>query len=115
MEDVRLIVIGLAGLCSGAVLGAAIPTDTERKVRMSNSGWLPFSNGSLIGIVLNRLLWLAVIGGVLTVVCVGILRAGEAYPLSQTDRYLLAIALFSGAAVAKWGRYRYWKSRDQWH
>jgi hypothetical protein len=114
MEEVRVATICLAGLCSGAVLGAAIATDTERKIRRGNTGWWPFPNASLVGIILNQVLWVAVIGALLTVVAVAILSAGDAYPLSQPDRYLLATSWVAGAAIAKFGRYRYWKSKDQW-
>jgi hypothetical protein len=114
MEEFRLYAIALAGIASGAILGASIPTNTERKVRQGSTGWRPFSNASIVGIVLNQVLGLAVLGTLMVVVGVGILQAGSAYPLGQSDRYLLAGCLFAGAAVAKWLRYRYWKSRDPW-
>lgn len=114
MEDFRLIVIGAAGLCSGAVLGAAIPTETERRIRGPYGSRLPFTNGSLLGVVLNQLLLLVVIGGVLTIVGIGILSAGSAYPLRQNDRYFLGVSWIIGCATAKWARYHYWRARDQW-
>jgi hypothetical protein len=114
MDELRAAVICLAGLCSGAVVGAAIPTNSERKVRGGDTGWWPFSNGSLLGIILNQLLWLVFIAGLVAVVAIGILRVGEVYPLGQADRYLFAASLIVGAAAAKFARYRYWKSRDQW-
>lgn len=115
MVDPRLFVIVLAGVCSGAVFGASIPTSTERKIRDGNTGWWPFSNASIAGILFNQLLWLVVIGCVLTVVAVAILIAGKAYPLCQQyDREAFALSWFGGAGIAKWVRYLYWKRQDQW-
>ena len=114
MEDVRFIVVGLAGLCSGAVVGAAIPTETERRVRKGYSGWWPFSNGSLLGIFLNQLVWLAILGAAFTLVSISILRLGAAYPPTQYDPYLLVVTMLTGAALAKWGRYWFWKNRHGW-
>src|SRR5258708_2165777 len=114
MVDWRLVIIAIAELCSGAILGASIPTETERKVRGGNAGWALFSNGSLVGIVFNQIIWLIFVGGGVTVIGVGVLRLGNAYPLLQEDRYFLACALVAGAVIAKWTRYRYWKSRSEW-
>lgn len=115
MVDPRLLTIVLAGVCSGAVLGACIPTNTERKIRSGNNGWWPFSNASMVGIIFNQLFWLTVVGCALTFVAVAILSAGEAYPLCQQyDRETLTLSWFIGAGIAKWGRYLYWKRKDQW-
>jgi hypothetical protein len=114
MEEIRLYAIALAGIASGATLGAAIPTDTERKVRGGRTGWRPFSNQSIIGIVLNQVLLLAVLACLVGAIAIGILRVASAYPLGQNDRYLLAACLFVGAGSAKWARYRYWKAKDPW-
>jgi hypothetical protein len=112
MDEYRLYAIALAGLISGAILGASIPTNTERKIRVSGAGWHLFSNASLTGVVLNQLLQLAVLGALVAGVLIGILRTASAYPLGQIDRYLLVGCLFSAAAIAKWVRYRYWKSKS---
>jgi hypothetical protein len=114
MLDARELVVVAAGLASGAILGACIPTGTERRVRSGNVGWNPFSMASLLGIVLNQLFWMALVGAALTAVIVAILTVGKAYPLRGWDGRLLGGAWLAGAGLAKWMRYRYWKSRDPW-
>jgi hypothetical protein len=110
----RLLAVLFAGAASGAILGACIATDTERKVRGPRAPWGVFPNSSVLGIVANHLFQLTLLGIAVLIVSVGTLRLADAYPLSLPDRYVLAIALFVGAAVAKWFRYRYWKARDPW-
>lgn len=114
METLRCIAIVFAGVASGAILGASISTETERKIRGPRAQWGVFPSSSILGVVANQLLHLALLGAAVVVVSVGALRLGDAYPLSQADRYFLAIALFVGAAAAKWLRYRYWKGKDPW-
>jgi hypothetical protein len=110
----RLFAIALAGTCIGAIVGAAIPTETERSIRGSKVAWRPFLNNSSLGQILNALLPIAVIGTIMTGVGVGILRAGKVYPLGANDRILLSGCIAAGAALAKWCRYRYWKPKGAW-
>lgn len=107
MEEYRLIAIVLAGACSGAILGASIPTETELNNRRGNLSRWPFWlwNNSILGIILNQLLLLIVLGSLIAFVAIGILNLANAYPLCQTDRHLLAISILVGAGLAKWLRY----------
>ncbi len=107
-EPLSITVI-VSGLCSGAIFGAAIVTETERKVRRNATGWSLFSNSHLLGVVLNQILWMIGLATIFLVVGVAILRIGNAYPLSQTDRYTLGVAWLVGLGTAKWLRYLYWK------
>jgi hypothetical protein len=68
-----------------------------------------FSNMHTVGVVLSQLIKLVLVLATLTVVGIAILRVGDAYPLSQFDRYTLGWSFLSGAGLAKWIRYRYWK------
>ena len=105
--DISFVVIA-AGLCSGAIVGAAISTETEQNVRRSKP-WTLFSNFHWVGIILNQVFWLLIIGAGLTIVAICILYFGSAYPLSKFDRYTLGISLLFGAGLAKFIRYLYWK------
>jgi membrane associated rhomboid family serine protease len=111
LELAHISVVVLSGVCSGAILGACIPTETERKVRTRSFGLMLFSNGSITGILLNNIIGMLLVGTAFATVAIGILDLGHAYPLSGTDRYVLVAALFVGVALAKWLRYRYWKRR----
>ena len=111
MELAHISVVVLSGVCSGAILGAWIPTETERKVRTRGLGLMLFSNGSIAGIFLNSIIGILIVGTAFALVDIGILKLGHAYPLKGTDRYVTVAALFVGATLAKWLRYRYWKRR----
>jgi len=114
MLEMRELLVLAAGLASGAILGAGIPTETERRIRQGNPGWNPFFNGSLIGILLNAIFWMVISLVAFTVVGIGILTLGNAYPLRGWDGRLLGGAWLTGAGLAKWERYRYWLCRDPW-
>jgi hypothetical protein len=110
MESVSPVVM-VAGLISGAILGATLRTETEWKARHGAPGWQPFGTTSVIRIALNQLFWLAITLVVFGAVCVAILRIGNAYPLSNFDSKLLGGTWLLGVAIAKFVRYLYWRRR----
>ena len=69
-----------------------------------------FSNFHWVGIILNQLFWCLIIGTGLSVVAIGILHFGHAYPLSKVDRHVLSASFFLGAGLGKFVRYLYWKN-----
>lgn len=111
MDQPFPIIVVLAGLCSGAVLGVSIATETERRIRRNGAGWTLFNNSHWLGLILNEVIRLLILVLILTGVCVAILQIGNAYPLTQPDRYTLGGLWLAGALLAKWLRYEYWKRR----
>src|SRR6476620_6768403 len=109
-----MLVIATAGVGSGAIWGITLSTETERKTRGGIPRLAVLSRHSILGIVLNAIIEIALIAAVVTVVAVAILRLGNAYPLNRTDSSVLAFSWLFGAALAKWFRYRYWKRRGEW-
>jgi hypothetical protein len=107
MTEPISLVVAAAGMISGSIFGVTLPTETERKIRRSNH-WRLFSNGHWLGMILNAVLPVLILGVLMAVVSVGILEIGGAYPLSQQDRYVLSASLLLGAGLAKWLRYLYW-------
>ena len=108
LGNISFVVIA-AGLFAGAIAGATISTETEQNIRRCKL-WTPFSNVHWVGIILNQIFWLLIVGAGLTVVAICILHFGNAYPLSKLDRYTLGISLLLGAGLAKFLRYLYWKN-----
>jgi len=107
-ESISIVVV-LSGLVSGGILGSTLATNTEKERRYRASKSL-FLNNSALGVMLNSILWLLLLSAIFTLVGMGILIAGDAYPLSQADRYVLAASWILGMFVAKWLRYLYWVS-----
>lgn len=106
-ETISLVVIA-SGICSGAVLGAAVSTDTEKEVRRSKIRMM-LSNFNSAGVLFSQVLWMFIIILLFTLVVASTLYFGNAYPLSRLDRYTLVISWFVGAGMAKLLRYCYWK------
>jgi hypothetical protein len=105
-EAISFIVIS-SGLVSGSILGATLATNTEKE-RRHRFGRALFLNSQFLGLILNITLWLLFVSVVFTVIGVGILVLGGAYPLSQSDRIVWVTSFFAGALLAKWLRYLYW-------
>lgn len=111
MEYLDTLFVVFCGSCIGAIIGAGMPSQVERKSGGRATRWQIFSNVTALGILLNELIQLVVVGVIVAIVGVSILRLGGAYPLSNFDGYVLVSSLFVAAAVAKWMRYRRWKRR----
>ena len=111
INDSLSIVVITAAFCSGVILGANIDTETEQKIRPKSVKWRLFSNATLPGLFLNQILWLLVVMIMSSVVAIGILHIGNAYPLCEFDRYTFVVSWFTGIGLAKWLRYYYWKSQ----
>ena len=63
--------------------------------------------------ILNAVSAVLLIGVILLIVSWGVLSLGHAYPLSMSDRRVLALATLGGVGFAKWLRYLYWKHRKR--
>lgn len=115
MIDFRLLSILISGLCSGAILGAAIPTNTERKIREWSGSSVLMPSGPLYKIVLLSLVKLLLLAAAFAAVGIGILTVAGAYPLCQPyDGYVLKGSWLGGAAIGKMARYFYWKRQEVW-
>lgn len=110
----QLFAVIVAGGLVGAILGASVPTQVERKSRPPRTGWVPFGNASIFGILLNKLVGTLALG--IAIFCTAwlALTAGGAYPLPQPLRLHFGVSLVIGAFVAKALRHLYWKRRDPW-
>jgi len=113
MDKWRMIFIVMAALCSGAVWGAMLQTKTEQKIR----GDVPrliriFSEISFIGGLLNYIIEITLAIVVIFGVAGVILSLGNTCLASQNDHVIYGLTWFSGAGIAKWLRYRYWKRRS---
>jgi hypothetical protein len=102
MFNRHIIVVAMAGLLGGAILGAFIVTGTEVAHRRQR---VQFTIYGITRLVLLNLL----ICAAFTTVCITILAAGHAYPLSHLDGYVLSGCFLVGALIAKSCRYLYWK------
>lgn len=102
----------LAALISGIILGLNISTDYERRVRGSKKCLFAiFRDGSVSGVIFNRIFFLLVVSVAMMVVAVFIMRAGNVYPLSKIDRYAFVFFWFASTAFAKYLRFLYWKRK----
>lgn len=113
MEYLDTLLVVLCGSGIGAIAGAGIPSQAEQKSGRRATRWFIFSNVTAVGILLNELVQLIVVGVIVAIVAVSIFRLGGAHPLSNFDRYVLASSFLVGMAVAKWIRYRRWKRRHR--
>ena len=113
-KNMQIVAVIVAGALVGAILGASVPTQIERKTRHPRTGWVPFGNGSILGILLNKIAGVLVLG--LAIFCSAwlALNAGGAYPIPEPLRLHFAASLVVGAFVAKLLRHLYWKRRDPW-
>lgn len=108
MTEYLSFIVILAGLSSGAFIGATLATDTERKKR-PNAGKLKIFLESVgFGAMFNMIISTLIGAAIFILICMSILHAGDAYPLTQEERYSLTLSLLFGAAFAKWLRYIYW-------
>ena len=114
MPQLHSLFVALAGLSVGGIVGASIPSETERQRRRGAPRWNVFANSTWAGILLNQIIFLVIVGAASLIAGVGILRLGGAYPLDGFDRYLLSGTILVGAAVVKWLRYLFWRSRRVW-
>ena len=101
----------LSGCLSGAILGARIGTETERRLRGGKANRPIFVNNSTTALLLNVLIPILLAGGVVLLVSGGIAKLANAYPLSLSYRREWAISLLGGLVLARWVRYLYWTNR----
>jgi hypothetical protein len=101
----------LSGGLSGAILGACIGTETERKLRGGRANRPLFVNNSAIALLLNILIPLLLGGGIVLIISVGIAKLAHAYPLPLSYKREWGISLLGAAGLARWVRYLYWTRR----
>lgn len=113
MIDAHLLAVVFSGLGSGAVLGAVIPTQTEKNIRRSldweETPEHPFVVNAIVFTALRVSLWLLVFYGV----CAGLLNATDALPLHLPgDLPCLLCTWLVGGTITSRVRYLYWKHQD---
>jgi hypothetical protein len=91
----------LSGGLSGAILGASLATETERRLRGGGANLQLFVNNSTTALLLNVFIPLLLAGGIVLIVSVGIAKLVHAYPLSLSYKREWAISLLAGAGPAK--------------
>lgn len=102
----------IAGIASGSILGFTLASNSETEYkRLHIKNDKAFAKNSQIKIFLSVIFKIVFVAFAMIVVGVGIIRAGDAYPLSQSERYILLVAWMSSVGLAKYLRYCYWKSK----
>jgi hypothetical protein len=101
----------LSGGLSGAILGACLGTETERRLRGGRTNRPLFVNNSAIALLLNALIPLLLGGGIVLIISIGIAKLAHAYPVSLEYKREWGISLLSAVGLAKWVRYLYWTRR----
>jgi len=114
MSELTSVAVVVAALVSGIIFGFNLGTEVESKVRGYKKPLFSiFPSASLLGLALNQVFSLLIVSTVMVAVAVLILRVGNAYPLSQNDRYVFVIIWFASIAFAKYLRYNYWKRKSE--
>jgi hypothetical protein len=105
-----------AGFCSGAVLGACLITRKEALRRGATPKPIdPFERvpvRTAINAILHESLVLSLAAAMMMLVGLGITRLGGLQHLDGATNLPFGLALFAGAALAKFARYLYWHSRN---
>lgn len=114
MDALNLAIVAASGLIAGAIMGASIGTETERKIRGEIPRLVIFPANSLIGICMNQVIELLLIAAVSTALGFGILWLGSLFPLVPPYFGYWGWFFLAGVGLGKWLRYRYWKRRDPW-
>jgi len=113
MNELPSVVVILAALISGMILGSNLSTNMEYKLRGTREPLFTIlRTKSAFGIALNQILWLLIVSIAMVATAVFIMRMGNVYPLSKADRYAFVILWFISIACAKYLRYCYWKKKS---
>ena len=102
----------LSGGLSGAILGACIGTEAERRLRGGRTNPPLFVNNSTIALLLNALIPLLLGSGIVLIVSIGIAKLAHAYPLSLSYKREWGISLLGAGGLARGVRYLYWTNRN---
>ena len=113
MNELPSAAVVISALFSGFILGLSLSTKVERKVRDTKKSLFTISHSaSLFGFTLNQVFFLLIVSVFVVTAAVLIMRIGNAYPLSQIDRYAFVILWFASIIFAKYLRYCYWKNKN---
>jgi len=113
MIEFPSVLVVLAASVSGMVLGFSLRTSVENKYHVTSercfTPWKPISR---FGVAITQAFGLLIVSFLMVVPALLIMRMGDVYPLSETDRYTFVFFWFLSISCAKYLRYCYWKKRS---
>lgn len=113
MIELPSVLVVLAASVSGMVLGFSLRTSVEYKFHVTRERCFPtLQPRSRFGVAITQVIGLLIISFLMVVPAVIIMRIGDVYPLSETDRYTFVFFWFLSISCAKYLRYCYWKKRS---
>lgn len=114
MSEVSSVAVIFAASISGMILGLNLSSNAEHKVYgPKNPLAALLRNSSGFGVAFSQVLWLLIVCVAMVAAAVFIMRLGNVYPMSKTDRYTFVVFWFLSVGCAKYLRYCYWKRKSK--